>query len=150
MLNLRQDKMSDSIIKKINCPNCSNKIEVQLWESINAQISPEVRDALLRGRIHVFDCPICKKSFNVNKAFLYHDMKRKLLVWYLPFSGIEHRTFFSQFYKDGRLKVNKALEGDVWARHIKNVHYVFSMDELARYILFREKLADTKGGSRIL
>lgn len=134
--------MSDSIVKRINCPNCNDEVEVQLWESINAQISPEMRDELLKGKIHVFDCPTCKKSFSVNKALLYHDMKRKFLVWYFPFEGIEHRSFFGQFNKDGSLKVKKYIEEDAWTGYIKNVHYVFSMNELVRYILFREKLAD--------
>ena len=101
-----------------------------------------MRDELLKGKIHVFDCPTCKKSFSVNKALLYHDMKRKFLVWYFPFEGIEHRSFFGQFNKDGSLKVKKYIEEDAWTGYIKNVHYVFSMNELVRYILFREKLAD--------
>jgi hypothetical protein len=37
------------------------------------------------------------------------------------------------------------LAKDEIPEYMKNVHYVFSMDEMIRYILFREKLAKIKG-----
>jgi uncharacterized protein with PIN domain len=76
--------MSDYTNEIIKCPNCGNSIEGTLWNSINAQINPEARNALLHNRIHLFDCKVCKKKFRIDKSILYHDMARGFFVWYFP------------------------------------------------------------------
>jgi len=67
------------------------------------------------------------------------------MVWYYPFESTKHRSFFVEFSADGNLEDNVGLAKDEIPEYMKNVHYVFSMDEMIRYILFREKLAKIKG-----
>ena len=66
------------------------------------------------------------------------------MVWYYPFESIKHRKFFDEFAADGHLNDDPALVEEEIPEYTKNVHYVFSMDEMIRYILFREKLAKVK------
>ena len=66
------------------------------------------------------------------------------MVWYYPFESIKHRRFFDEFSADGHLDDNAGLAEEEIPEYAKNVHYVFSMDEMVRYILFREKLAKVK------
>ena len=66
------------------------------------------------------------------------------MVWYYPFESIKHRKFFDEFSADGHLDDNAGLAEEEIPEYAKNVHYVFSMDEMIRYILFREKLATVK------
>ena len=139
--------MSNCIMKKLNCPHCGDSMEVLLWDSINAQISPIAREDLLRGKIHTTECPNCKKTFSVDKTILYHDMAKQILVWYFPFTNLEHSSFYGPFSADGRLNVNIVIEEDEVPEYAKNPHYVFTATEMIRYIKFREKLADIKKGN---
>ncbi|MFZ2037979.1 MAG: CpXC domain-containing protein [Dehalococcoidales bacterium] len=129
---------------KIKCPLCGNKVRVILYDTINATLSPKKREELLQGKINVVECPSCKKIFKVGKTLLYHDMERNFMVWYYPFESIKHRKFFDEFSTDGYLNDDSALVEEEIPEYTKNVHYVFSMDEMIRYILFREKLAKVK------
>ena len=129
---------------KIKCPLCGNKVRVILYESINATLSPKKREELLQGKINVVECPSCKKTFKVSKSLLYHDMVRNFMVWYYPFESIKHRRFFDEFSADGHLDDNAGLAEEEIPEYAKNVHYVFGIDEMIRYILFREKLAKVK------
>ena len=129
---------------RIKCPLCGNKITVILYDSINATLSPKKREELLQGKINVVECPACKKTFKVSKSLLYHDIVRNYMVWYYPFESIKHRSFFDEFSADGHLIDDTGLAKDDIPEYAKNVHYVFSIDEMVRYILFREKLAIIK------
>jgi endogenous inhibitor of DNA gyrase (YacG/DUF329 family) len=129
---------------KTKCPLCGNKVRVILYDTINATLSPKKREELLQGKINVVECPACKKTFKVSKSLLYHDMERNFMVWYYPFESIKHRNFFDVFSIDGHLNDDPALAEEDIPEYTKNVHYVFSMDEMIRYILFREKLAKVK------
>jgi len=129
---------------KIKCPLCNNKVNVTLLDSINATLDPKKRLELLKGNINVPACPACKKTFKVSKSLLYHDIVRNYMVWYYPFESIKHRSFFDEFSADGHLIDDTGLAKDDIPEYAKNVYYVFSMDEMVRYILFREKLAKVK------
>ena len=115
-----------------------------LLDSINATLDPKKRLELLKGNINVPACPACKKTFKVSKSLLYHDMERNFMVWYYPFESMKHRKFFDEFSADGHLDDNAGLAEKEIPGYAKNVHYVFSMDEMVRYILFREKLVKVK------
>jgi hypothetical protein len=136
--------MSIYYSQEIRCPYCGNLMEMMIWGTINADLDPETRDALLQGRIHAADCPICKKSVKVNYPILYHDMKREFLACYFPFENIRDPNFFNDFSIDGHLDINTGLAEEDIPKYANNIHYVFGMNELARYIQFREKLADIK------
>jgi DNA-directed RNA polymerase subunit RPC12/RpoP len=129
---------------KIKCPLCGKRVMVILCDTINATLNPKKRLELLKGNINIPECPACKKTFKVSKSLLYHDMERNFMVWYYPFESIKHRRFFDEFSADGHLDDNAGLAEEEIPEYAKNVHYVFSMDEMVRYILFREKLAKVK------
>ena len=128
----------------LKCPDCGNKIETEIFDSINAQVNPEWREALLQGKIHVLKCPICQKTVNIDKSLLYHDMENEFMVWYYPFESLKEQGFLDQFSDNGNLDLSTGLADHETANYYKDVHYVFSMNELVRYILFREKLAESK------
>ena len=130
---------------KIKCPLCNSKVTVTLLDTINATLDPKKRLELLKGNINIPECPICKKTFKVNKSLLYHDMERNFMVWYYPFESMKHPNFFDEFSADGHLDDNSGLAEDEIPEYATYVHYVFSMNEMVRYILFREKLAKVKG-----
>ena len=130
--------------EEFKCPKCSSRAEVVIWDSLNSQIDPKAREDLLRGDLHTFKCPQCKVVIGIEKSFLYHEMERDFMVWFYPFKSLGDPEFFNEFSDDGNLDCTMGLIDTDTQDYAKNVHYVFSMDELVRYIRFREKLADIK------
>jgi hypothetical protein len=125
-----------------NCPSCGASNRVLVWDSINAQVSPEAKVALLCGEINVFACQLCKKTFNVEKSLLYHDMENKFMVWYVPFAWVQSGEIFNAITPDGQINASEYFPGVDYAG---SIHYVFDIDELVRYIKFRDIFAEKAG-----
>jgi hypothetical protein len=123
----------------VDCPNCGTSNLVLVWDTINAQVSPEAKTGLLRGEINVFRCRLCEEMITVKKPLLYNDMENKFMVWYFPFAWVENGKIFDAVTPDGQTKGTEYFpEMDLSGR----IHHVFDMDELVRYIRFRDVLAE--------
>lgn len=135
-------KMSIMTEEIISCPECDTENSVILWSTINVKISPEAREALLDGKINIIACNGCDKEILVERSLLYHDMDNEFCVWYFPYPmTLLDRSFLDQFNKNGEYNLKSTetyTEGH--ASYFNHIHYVFSMDEMVRYIRFREKL----------
>jgi hypothetical protein len=129
---------------KLKCPDCGGRLDAVLWDSVNAQLDPEIKEALLQGNLHRFECPQCREVKRLDRAFLYHDMEKQFMVWYYPFESLKEPDFFNPFSVDGTLDTIGEPQVADTTNYFKNTHYVFSLNELVRYILFREKLPDAK------
>lgn len=44
---------------KIACPNCGKPFEIEIWDSINSQISPTLLTKVFDGSLFRFKCPHC-------------------------------------------------------------------------------------------
>jgi hypothetical protein len=140
--------MSIKYKKDFACPECGRMNTVMLWESINVQLDPEARKDILAGKLHKCHCSECGNTFRIDITFLYHDMQNHFMVWYFPLLNIEEPDFFDQFEADGSLNLWEGLASAEKEDYTSNIHYVFSLDELERYILFRERLAQREGSFR--
>ncbi len=71
------------------------------------------------------------------------DMDRQDCVQYCPPEAIEDPKFYRNFTKDGRLNINAPLErmGEI-AHYFAEAHIVFDLNDMVRYIRFRDKLHD--------
>ena len=130
----------------VNCPECGAKGQFGIWGTINAQKDTEAKKQLLDGELHVFHCPSCDRNsrFEVG-GMLYHDIEQDYtVVVFLP-DDFDDPAFLDEFSKDGTL-ITK-FEGEFAARKnrlasegLKHPRYVFSLNELATYVKFRDKL----------
>jgi hypothetical protein len=67
------------------CPRCRTELELPLARSLNVSRSPESREALLRGTLHVTRCPACEQRVVVESQFDYLDFgRRQLLMIFRP------------------------------------------------------------------
>jgi hypothetical protein len=133
--------------EEIACPKCGKAQAVTIWESIDAEPDPDARVALFEARINRFDCPACDFDALVPLPLLYHDRKRQFVVQYFPFGWLDETEFVGRFTSDGRdRQVLEAFEGALRAKKIPpgaepvEPHVVFDMQELVRYVLFRERV----------
>ncbi len=125
--------------KEIQCPDCSAKDEVIVLDTINAQVSPEAKTALLEGKTNLFACPRCRTAFFLDRPLLYHDMQIGYMAWYFPFALVQSGKILDWIDPDGQAK---GLERNPECDYAASIHYVFDMDELVRYVRFRDVLAE--------
>lgn len=81
--------MSKHRIEQITCPQCYSKGEFTLWESINVDLDPELRDRLFKDEIFIWNCPVCGKQVFVQYDVLYHNMEKRFMLFYSPFEPEE-------------------------------------------------------------
>lgn len=133
---------------EIQCPKCGWKNETVIWRSVNRDINPEAKEELLAGRINLFHCADCGLKEYVSVALMYHDPENGFCVQFFPFGMVQDSSFFDQFTSDAHLDVVSDLPEEHVPEYFRNIHLVFSMDELVRYIYFRDRLAQRKAGIR--
>jgi hypothetical protein len=128
----------------IDCSGCGSKGQVEIWTSINVQLNPEATRKLLDGRINTFHCENCGFNMFIPASLLYHDPLEKFCAQYIPFHWAKDKKFLDSLTYDARLDTDSGLPEDGKPKYFKNIHFVFSMDELARYVFFRHLLARRK------
>lgn len=91
------------------CPNCKNKLMVQFCDSVNVDKDPRLKELILNGAINSTVCSTCGQRIVINQPFLYHDMSKKFMIYYIPehvspdefLESVELVTLFSN-YQNGQ------------------------------------------------
>lgn len=71
----------------ITCPKCGQPFDVELYDSINAQLSPELAEKLYTNEYHsLFDtcCPKCGYEATLQYPVLFNDMDASVMVQFNP------------------------------------------------------------------
>ena len=68
----------------VSCKNCNKQTEVELRQSINVALDPELKARVKDGSLFVWACPYCGQRNLALYQPLYHDPDAKLMVWLLP------------------------------------------------------------------
>ena len=132
---------------EVQCPQCGHRQETMRWYSVNASITPQAKAALLSGQFHVFRCEKCTVKVRLDVEVIYNDAETRFCVMYYPPALLNDNNFFELFTADAGLKL-RALPDIPEAEYIRRPHIVFDMDEMRRYILFRDRLAQRRDGQR--
>ena len=130
----------------IGCPNCGTELKTIIWSSLNVLLDREAKNDLLAGRINCIQCTNCDFEAFIPVPFLYHDQENKFCVQYFPFEDIDEKDFFDNFLSNGKLNIysKNILLKHLTPDYMKDAHIVFSMEELIRYVIFKDKLKDFK------
>jgi hypothetical protein len=103
----------------------------------------ELKEQLFTGKINYFDCTACDFEGFISAPLVYDDMEKKICVNYVPVEYLEDEDYVKRsFTPDAKVRLD--LHPDT-ARiadtdYFRNAHIVFSLAELIRYILFRDRL----------
>jgi len=136
--------MSHKMNVDLQCPKCRTVSRTEIWLSVDARENPEDKKKLLDGKLNIFQCDNCDHKAVIPHPLLYYDMTNKFCVQLLTFDIIHDREFLEQFTDDGQLKIFADLPKWHIQNHFQNIHIIFSMEEMVRYIIFRDKLASRK------
>ena len=135
----------------LTCGECGNKQEGEVWDTINVQVNPELKEKLLEGKVNFFRCRNCGLEGDIPMELLYHDMDKGYCVQLSPFKTIDDKGFLDRFDDHGVLNRYPDLPRNniekMMTSYFRNVHIVFSMGGLAMYIIFRDKLAEHKAST---
>ncbi len=135
---------------EIKCPNCNEKQNITVWDSLNTRLDPEAKKLLLEGKINILHCQKCAKDFLLPVPLLYHDEEKELAVYYYPPQCIDDEDFISKFQvESGWGVIHRAYEEywklshDKWGdkvNYFRIPHIVFDLNDLLWYIKFRDKV----------
>jgi hypothetical protein len=125
---------------KLPCPNCGREQTCLCWFSLNVDLDPSLRQRLFEGEINGFTCEACGHKAFINMPLLYHDMTRKFSVQFFPEAYIEDVTNFRTYTSEGKVRLTLFIIKGSDDRYLESPHVVFDMNEMTRYILFREIL----------
>ncbi len=118
--------MTKILPAKIKC-KCGNEVEMQLYDSVNVTLNPELKEKIIKREINIFECPKCGvKSPDLAYPFLYADMTKKIWIWCYP----------EEMEKD-RERIEKELNGkmpNLISRIDFKTMFAFGYDELEKIL----------------
>lgn len=74
--------MSQERQEIIKCPKCGAEGEFAIWDSINVDLNPELKEKILNEELFLWICPKCGAKVFVPSGTIYHDMKRKYMLFF--------------------------------------------------------------------
>ena len=131
---------------ELDCPGCGGRQTASLCDAVGAEAEPDLREALLSGDLNTFRCEGCGYEGFLDTPVLYYDMPRQYCVQYLPEEALEDPESLGRFNADGTWRVDLELPAGGVGDFLKAPHVVFDLDEMRRYIVFRELLFDREAG----
>lgn len=67
-----------------SCSKCHKQTEIDVRQSINVALDPELKARVKDGSLFLWECPYCGARNLAKYQTLYHDPDSKLMVWLLP------------------------------------------------------------------
>lgn len=99
----------------------------------------------MKGAINTFSCDKCGHQAFIAAPLLYHDMTNRFCVQYYPPQALEDGGFYEQFSDRGELAEGVNLPKGMGASYLFRPHIVFDINEMLRYITFRDRLGACAG-----
>ena len=133
--------MSQKRKHEIACPLCGQEQRVELWDSINVDSDPELREALLLGRINRVECAGCRKSFRIDKPLIYRDREQDIFIHFDPLVGGRTLPDVEKSFREAMGELNRLLPKDVPA---PEAHLVVEWSELVERVFLLEEGLDAR------
>ena len=132
--------MTDMHEQELECPACGHSQNAVVYETINVTLDPELKEKLFKGQLNLFVCEECGHRAIMNLVFLYHDMEKKFCVQYCPFEKVlrKDEQLAEMYTINGEPQYLYSLQLPEIAEYMLEPHIVLSLDEMVRYVQFRD------------
>lgn len=127
--------MSISRTVNISCPSCGVQQDVDLYDAINVETEPELKDALMLNQLNRVECPDCELSYRVDLPLLYNDPQNKILIYWVPENEETNREDILEEFDRSMEQMNEMLPAD---SDMPTVRLVTSRVELVELIFMIE------------
>lgn len=68
---------------KLSCPRCGRRIDVSIWDAVDADMKPDLPQLLISGEFFRHKCPECDAKISLEMPLLYNDPVNHARVWLL-------------------------------------------------------------------
>ena len=133
--------MSQKNTHTIACPFCGREQDVELWDALVADEAPELREALLAGRVNRVECVACKKGFRIDKPLVYHDREQDIFIHLEPLTGGRTLPEAEQGFREALKALESVMPADLPPPEI---HLVVEWSELVERIFLLEEGLDAR------
>ena len=76
--------MSEKEIQRIRCPKCGAEHDFEMWIRVNTDLDPVLKNKVKSGELFRTQCPSCGQKIDVVYPCLYHEMEKKIMIYYAP------------------------------------------------------------------
>ena len=132
--------MEQKTVVEVECPRCGSSGRARARRYIDARADPRGRKDLLAGKLNLFRCRKCGFSDNLPVDVFYDDHEKGFCAQYAPRWRTEEEAFLDALDDRGQPALLGPGAGQDAPAYLRDVHLVLSMDELAAYVAFRERL----------
>ena len=127
--------MSISRTVNISCPSCGTQQDVQLYDAINVEAEPELKDALMLNQLNRVECSDCDLSFRVDLPLLYNDPANNVLIHWVPETEEASREEILEEFDRSMEQMNEMMPADT---EMPKVRLVTSRVDLVELIFLIE------------
>lgn len=139
--------MSSHTMLSAECPSCRATRDIVVWQSIDVTSNPALKEQLFTGAINYFSCPTCNFEGFITAPLAYRDREKQICAHYVPVEYLEDEAYLKQsFTPEGKVRPGEHPE-TAGQPCQPDTHIVFSMPELIRYVLFRDRLGQVYEGA---
>ena len=114
---------------------------MELWDSINVDSEPELREALLLNRVNRVECAGCGKGFRIDKPLVYRDREQDIFVHFDPLTGGRVLADVEKSFREAMAELNRLLPKDVPP---PEAHLVVEWSELIERVFLLEEGLDAR------
>lgn len=139
--------MSESRDITYKCPYCGKEFEISVYDTVNSEQDPDLRDRCLSGEIFRHSCPHCHRDFLIQNPLLYVDSRHRFVIFVSETDNISGmRDLVAPLKKAGYvLRRCPTVKEFVEKIRILEDGVDDVMVELARYDSFIEYIDNRKG-----
>lgn len=127
--------MSISRTVNITCPSCGTPQEVTLYDAINVETDPQLKDALMHNQLNRVLCADCELDFRIDLPVLYSDPKNNILIHWIPENDETPRERILGEFDRSMEEMNSMVPEDI---ELPSVRLVLSRVELVELIFLIE------------
>jgi len=125
---------------RIKCPKCQTEQEVDLCQSIDVRLNPELREKLVRNELNIAHCDNCAYKFRIDTPLLYTDPGRGVAIVCAPTTE-EVADYDDQAFREHIAGLNPALAPEI---DKVQIYLVLSHSELVEMVFIVESDMDVR------
>jgi transcription elongation factor Elf1 len=133
--------MSQKSTYQINCPQCGQMQDVELFDAINVSEHPDLRQKLMTNQLQMVTCEYCEFQFSVDKPLLYHDTDNHFMIYWIPSGENTPPEKCKETFENSLQEILKLLPTDF---DPPQIHLVLTRTELVERIFMLESELDER------
>lgn len=124
---------------QIQCPNCGNQVTADIYQLLDVDQAPQIKQALLSGALNTAQCQNCGWVGQVAAPLVYHESAHDLLMTFVP---MELNLPYDQQERMMGQLVRAVVEN---VPQEKRRAYLLQPQQIFRWQTFMEKIYETEG-----